>query len=297
MVDTEGMTRFRNSWEIAKRSWAVLRSERSLAWFPVLSFVGNLVVAAAFGLLVYSVSGHGDSGSGSDSGFSLGAMSYVFIGCGYVAAAFVTTYFMSALVAGADTRLQGNEATVSGAIQVANSRLHRILPWALVTATVSMLLRVVASTGRLGEIVASLLGSGWSVFTFLVVPIIVVEDAGPGNALKRSKQLFGSTWGENVVGQFGLSVVGFLAFLPALIVIGLGVASGILLVAVIAVALGVAWLLVVAAVVSALSGIYRTALYRYATTGAVPPAFAGADFQGAFKAKKSQGGFGGFSRN
>ncbi|HEX7521738.1 MAG TPA: DUF6159 family protein [Acidimicrobiia bacterium] len=289
------MSRLRTSWDIAKRSWAVLKAERSLAWFPVLSFLGNAAVAGVFGLLIYGVSGHGDSGSGSGSGFSLGAMSYVFIACWYVAAAFVTTYFMAALVAGADTALQGNDATVSGAMQVANSRLHRILPWALVTATVSILLRALASTGRLGEIVASLLARGWDVFTFLVVPILVVEDVGPGDAFKRSKQLFGKTWGENIAGQFGLSVVAFLAFLPALLVIGLGVASGTMLLAVPAIAVGVAWLLVVAAVVSALSGIYRTALYRYATTGAVPPAFEGADFQGAFKAKKSNGGFGGFS--
>ena len=47
--------------------------------------------------------------------------------------------------------------------------------------------------------------------TFLTVPILVIEDLGVGDALKRSKDLFKKTWGENVIGQFGLGSVGFLA--------------------------------------------------------------------------------------
>ena len=90
--------------------------------------------------------------------------------------------------------------------QVANSRLHRLLPWALVSATVSMILSLLERYGIVGRIVAGLVGLAWNLVTFLTIPILVIEDVGVGDAFKRSKELFKKTWGENVVGQAGLGV-------------------------------------------------------------------------------------------
>jgi hypothetical protein len=41
-------------------------------------------------------------------------------------------------------------------------------------------------------------------------------------------------------------------------------------------------------IISALSGIFRTALYRYATDGAIPGAFVGTDLEHAFGPRKSR---------
>jgi hypothetical protein len=54
------MSRFQTSWEIAKRSWAVLRSDKTLAWFPVLSAIGSLLVIGVLGGL-FAVAGIDDS--------------------------------------------------------------------------------------------------------------------------------------------------------------------------------------------------------------------------------------------
>ena len=117
--------------------------------------------------------------------------------------------------------------------------------------------------------------------TFLVVPILVLEDLGVGDALKRSKDLFKKTWGENVIGQGGLGIVGFLAMIPGVLLVAIGAAMGTAGLIVLG-AVGVAWIIASAVIVSALSGIYRTALYRFAVDGVEPPAFAGADLQNAF---------------
>ena len=71
-----------------------------------------------------------------------------------------------------------------------------------------------SASGIIGTIVARLVGLAWNLVTFLVVPILVLEDLGVGDALKRSKDLFKKTWGENVIGQFGLGAVGFLLVAP-----------------------------------------------------------------------------------
>src|SRR3954454_7695140 len=258
------MSRFQTSWEIAKRSWAVLRSDKTLAWFPVLSALGSLVVFGIIGGL-FLVAGIDDSSTGT----TLQPIGWVLIVVMYLALAMVQTYFLAGLVAGADQRLRGNNSTVRGALEIANSRLHRLLPWAIVTATVTMVLQAIEERfGLLGTIVARLVGLAWQLVTFLVVPILVLEDLGVGDALKRSKDLFKKTWGENVLGQFGLGAVGFVAMFPGLLLIGLGVAIGTVGIVVLG-ALGVAWLIASAVVVSALSGIYRTALYHYAANGQV----------------------------
>src|SRR3954452_1312778 len=287
------MTRFQTSWEIAKRSWAVLKSDKSLAWFPVLSAVASLIVVAIIGGLI-AVAGIDNKATGD----SLQPIGWVLIVVAYLALAMVQTYFLAALVAGADQRLRGNNSTVRLALDIANSRLHRLLPWAVVTATVTMVLQAIEERfGIIGTIVARLVGLAWNLVTFLVVPILVLEDLGVGDALKRSKDLFKKTWGENVLGQFGLGFVGFLLALPGFLLIAIGAAAGTVGLFVLG-GIGVVLLVASAVIVSALSGIYRTALYHSAANGSVPGEFSGIDFDAAFRRRGNRGGmFGSPSSN
>jgi hypothetical protein len=287
------MSRFQTSWEIAKRSWAVLKSDKTLAWFPVLSALGSLLVVGIIGGVI-AVAGI-DSKSTGDS---LQPIGWVLIVVAYLALAMVQTYFLAALVAGADQRLRGNDSTVRTALDIANSRLHRLLPWAIVTATVTMILQAIEERfGLVGRIVAGLVGLAWNLVTFLVVPILVLEDLGVGDALKRSKDLFKKTWGENVIGQGGLGLVGFLAMLPGVLLVAIGAAIGTVGLVVLG-AVGVVWIIASAVIVSALSGIYRTALYHFAANGQVPGEFSDIDFHDAFRPRRLGGGmFGGASNN
>ena len=172
-----------------------------------------------------------------------------------------------------------------GALDVANSRLHRLLPWAIVVATVTVILsRSRSGPGIVGQIVARLVGLAWNLVTFLTVPILVLEDLGVGDALKRSKDLFKQTWGENVSARSASACVGFLAVLPGLLADRHRRARSAPSALVVLGAVGVVVAhLASTVVVAALSGIYRTALYQFAATGEVPGDFAGIDFHGAFR--------------
>jgi hypothetical protein len=281
------MGRFQRSVGLAKASWSVLKSEKQLAWLPVLSFLGSVVVMALFGLAIWATAGK-EMGVDGKEHFSVNGATWVLTACAYVVVAFVQTYFLAALCAGANERLRGFDTTLSRALGVANARLHRILPWAIVSATVSMIIQAIEERfGFLGRIIGALLGAGWAVLTFLTVPIIVFEDVGPIVALKRSGHLLKQTWGENLFAQIGLGLVGFVAALPAVVVGVLGAAAGTLVITVPLVAIAAAWLAIVAAVMAALSGIYRTALYRYAMDGQVPAPFAGLDIEHAFGPKRT----------
>jgi uncharacterized protein DUF6159 len=278
------MERFRRSWELAKASYAVLRADRELLVFPAISFVAFVAIAIAFVLPVLLVGGIVDLETGEYSPAGV-VVAFVF----YVVTYSVGFFFNTALVGAAMIRLNGGDPTVSDGIRVATSRLPQIIGYALIAATVGMILRLISErAGFIGQIVIGLLGLAWSILTFLVVPVLAVEGVGPLTAIKRSGELLRKTWGEQLIGAGGIGVVfALLAFLAILA----GSAVAVLFASVSdALAFGViiATVVVVGAIAligSALGGIYTASLYRYATTGDAG-AFGTDAMAAAFREKK-----------
>ncbi len=265
----------------------MLKSDRSLALFPVWSALASIALIAVLGALGWFTKGTGVPDAAGNAQYTANVATIVIGIALYVGLAFIQTYFLAGLVGSANEVLNGRKTSVGQGMSIASSRISRLLPWAIVSATVSYIMQALEQrAGIFGRIAISLLGAAWSVLTFLTVPIIVFENLGPITALKRSGTLTKQTWGENIMAQVGF---GLLGLLPTLLGVGAivgGVASGTVLIAVPAIAVGVLIILATMTVIAALSGIFRTALYRYATEGTVPGAFAGADLEHAFGAAK-----------
>jgi len=287
-----GAMRIRNSIAIFKASWGVIRDDRELLWLPVISAIATLAVVVSFGVPVVL------TGSDSADGFRLGAMGWVVAAAGYFVAAYVTIFFNAALVSAAHERLSGGDPTLGSALAGARRRAATILPWALLSASVSLFLRAVSErSGIVGRIVVGIIGMAWSLVTFLVLPILVVENVGVGEAVRRSASMFKRTWGENVMGQGGVGLVGFLAVLAGVPVLVLALLTGNAVVAGLGAVVFALWVGVVMVVTSALSGVYQTALYLYASTGELPRGYEPEAIRGAFAARPvraGSGGLGGF---
>jgi len=287
------MGRISRTIELAKASWSVLAKDRELAALPVLSFAANLVVLGVFIALVFLIGGDDLFSTTTDStgqtGFNASPFVYLMGIFAYLAATFVTVFFQTALVSGANESLEGGDPTLASALHGATSRLHRIAPWALLTGSVGLVLQAIEErAGFIGRIVTNLIGAAWRIVTFLVIPVLVVEDVGPIDATKRSAQLFKATWGENLAAQMGFGLLGFLAVIPAFLIGGLAAASGVTAVAIAGIAAAVIWVAVVITIVSALSGIFQMALYRYATTGETPTGFPSDALSQAFGPRKDR---------
>lgn len=259
-----------------KASWRVLSSRKELAVFPMLSGLASLLAGVVFLTpAVFTID--------TDTGNGLTPASYVLFIAFYVVSAYLTIFFNAALISQANIALAGGDPSVAGGLRVAGGNWLRILPWALLSATVSLILRAIEERlGFIGRIIIGMIGMAWTLITYLVLPVIVLEGASTKNSIKRSTEMFRNTWGENVLGNAGIGVFGFLLFLPSVLLVGLGVAAGgatLLVCALIA----VLWGLLAAITVAALSGIYQTALYHYARDGASASAFASADLGHAFR--------------
>jgi hypothetical protein len=181
---------------------------------------------------------------------------------------------VSAIVACATLRMRGGHPTVGDGFRAATACLPMIASWAVVSATVGLVLRIIEDRSqKVGRFVAGLLGAGWTVVSFLVVPILVVENKDPFTALKESTLLLKRTWGQQVAGNFSFGLIFLLLAIPGLVVVVLGFFSG--NVAVIGVCLGLAaiYLILLALVQSALLSIFQAALFLYARNGQVPEGF------------------------
>jgi hypothetical protein len=209
----------------------------------------------------------------------------------YVVQYFVIFYFNAALVGCVLMRLDGGAPTVKDGLRLANSRFATILGYAIISATVGVILRTIQErAGFLGRFITGLFGILWNVATFLVVPVLVARDVGPVQSIKDSASLLKRTWGENVVGQVGLglafSVIQIAIIFGGAAVIGVAVALNFPLLAIPLALLIIVGVLATILFHSALSGIYSAVLYRYASNGDSTIGFDSSALTSAFLPKK-----------
>lgn len=280
--------RLSRSWQLVKASAAILQQDRKLLLFPLISSVAMLAVLASFAIPVLGwMAFGGSSGQGNpatDTAFYV--IGFLF----YLTQYFVIFFFNAALVSAAMVRLDGGTPTLADGLRLAASKWASILGYAAIAATVGMVLRAIAErVGFLGRMVTGLLGAGWTVATYLVVPVLVARDVGPVDAVKESARILKRTWGENLVGQAGLGV----AFaLIQFVVMVLGVAlvasagmSGSVILIVLSLLLAIGAVLLSLLVHGALSGIYAAALYRFATQNGNSQGFDTGALRNAFVVK------------
>lgn len=280
--------RFSRSWALIRASAAVLRQDTELLALPAVSGLATLLVALSFAApFVLWAAGHPQAMEQGEIPPLWLLWGFLF----YLVQYFVIFYFNTALVGAASIRLDGGDPTVRDGLRMANSRLSVIFGYAMVAATVGLLLRAIEErAGAVGKWVVGLLGVAWTVASFLVVPVLVHRDVGPLEALKESAALLKQTWGENLIGQGGVGIVfGLMQLLLWLVVLVpafaalFGQQTALFFALVF---LGVIASLLLGLVQAALSAIYSAALYRHASGLAAGPEFPSALLAGAFAPKR-----------
>lgn len=193
----------------------------------------------------------------------------------------------AALLFAANERLTGaGPGTVDSGFEGARRHVGAIAGWALLSASVSAAIQVAEQRlGIVGRIITKVIGFVWSVATLLALPVLVIEGLGPIDSLKLSGQLLKTTWGENITGNIGFGLLSLAVLVPPGALGAVGVFSGSLAVAVPCIAVAVVLGLAAIVVISALNGIYRVALYRYAVDGTVSGGFEDFAFSQAFRPK------------
>jgi Family of unknown function (DUF6159) len=270
------VSRFARSWQLIQASCDVLRADSALLILPAVSGLATIALAVGFVALAMS---DGSLGAMLESK-SLNAFGplYAWVFCWYVVQYFVVIFFNTALVGAAIALLDGGRPTVGAALKLALNRTGAILGYAVISATVGVLLQALAERlGLIGRLIEATLGLAWTAATFLVVPVLAAEGIGPWQAIERSTALLRQTWGENLIGNAGISLVmSVISSAVGLIGVGSGMVLfqfGHLVLGAVLLFASITTLLLIVLVAAALSAIYAAAVYHYAVVGTPPADF------------------------
>ncbi len=280
------MGRISRGWALTRQSWEVLKSDKSLVIFPVLSAIFAIVATAAIWVPAAIISGlfTGQEVDQSNPVYYIAAAVTAYV------ATFIAIFFNAALAACAVRAMRGEDTTVGQGIGAAMSRLGPILGWTLVTTTVGLLLRALEQRlPLLGQIAVWLVGAAWSVASFFVIPVVALEGGGPVHSLKRSASIVKARWGEGATGAATISV-GTFVISAVIVLVGFGAGAALVSIgqqalAIVVAVFATAAIIVVAMISTALSQIFRVAVYQFAVTGETPAGFDGAMMQAAFSGR------------
>lgn len=266
--------RISRSIELVKASWRILMEDKKLLAFPVMSGIVTLLVIATFILPLIFTNGMLETNT---------IAGIVLLFLFYVVSYFVVIFFNVGLISCVNARLQGKTMTVGEGLSAAARHVGSILVWAIIAATVGLILRMIEErAGFLGQIAAGLVGGVWSLVTMFVVPVLVFEEKGVVESMKGSLALFKKTWGESVVGSLSIGLVFFAIGIVGFVLVLATMMLGNPMVFLAAGALFIVLIAILAILASAMQGIFVVALYTYAKTGQVPSVFNRELVEGAF---------------
>ncbi len=281
------MSNLQNSWELVKASGRVLLQDKSLIVFPVISVVLSIVLIVSFLMPLAFMPALHEAMDGPSGSIVTAGLAFLF----YVLEYFIIFFANAALVGATTIRLRGGTPSVGAGLRIAASRTGSIFVYAMISATVGMVLRAIAErAGFIGRIIVSLLGAAWGIATFLAVPVLVNEQVGPVDAIKRSMDLLKRSWGEQLVAGAGINIVfNWLTFFSILLFLGGFYVTGVLFQSPAAglpfYGLLFFWIVGLSLLRATLSGIFSAALYRFAAEGDAGSAFEPRLIQGAFAPK------------
>jgi hypothetical protein len=252
-------TRLSNGWKLTKTSFKVLRENKQLIVFPILSGASIVLLMGSFTVVLLAAYGWDmENVSDREEGNALVAILGTFIF--YLINYFVVIFFNMALIHCTRMYFNGEEVSIKKGIQFSVSRIGAIFAWSLFAATVGTLLRMLQENfGWIGRIITAVLGIAWSIVTFFVVPIIAYENVGPFEAFKRSGDLMRKKFGESLVATFSFGLVQFIGIAITYVLLFF---IGALIHPIVGVALSLIGAFVVFAIISAAQNIFISAVYH-----------------------------------
>ncbi len=264
---------FSDSWKLTKTAFRLIAEDRALLVFPLVGGLAILAVLVLFVVGTFFLFPQVLSGGATtaDDAAVVGLFVVTYFVC-----SFVSVYATAGLVGAATQKLEGRQPTAADGWRVARGRLGRLVAWSLVTATVGLVIQLIASRvrGIAGSLIGLAGGAAWSVVTYFIIPVLLYEETATWPSLKRSGHLFISNFGRTLVSNVVVGLIVGLGVFAAFVLGILGIWSlvgGATVVGVGLIAAALAVGAVFALIGSAAEGILRAALYRYATTGKIDP--------------------------
>ena len=196
---------------------------------------------------------------------------------------FVIIFFNSGAILYAIKHIRGEEPTFGEVFNELKDRLAHLLGWTAIAATVGIIINSIENQSDfIGKLVAGLIGLSWTVTSFLVLPVLVIERKGPIESLKESAGMLKKSWGEQLIGHFSFGLI-FVALLfgaaiitvPLFLLGEIFILIGFAVIILFGVILGIfQWIL---------QSIFMATLYLYVRENRLPGSFSKTQIDGAIR--------------
>ena len=227
-------------WTLSKLSFSVVKADPELLLYTFLSAMMVFITIAAAAYPGYEAENkEGNHWAMTDPVINPETgeeerqttspyMAWIFLT--YMIGSIIVVFWNSAIIASAHERLTGGDPTIMTGIKVAFSRIHIIILWGIIAGTVGLLLRIARDAANKNSkgpikiaamVVLWLVEIAWWIYTFFIIPMIVLEKKGIREGLRDSRSLFGKTWGENVTSGLGIGFISLVGIVFSLAVAGL----------------------------------------------------------------------------
>ena len=274
--------RLGNGLSLSGRSLVVVVRDKSLLWFPLMSTAMTLLTVWMFYLA-----------AGNDKmmfivNTQVNAVGQQSLNYGYYATVFIAylalygfgVFCSTALVACAYISMTERDSKFRDGIQMAARNLPSLIVFSLFSSTIGVLLSLLDREKHLSRFIRSVLHSGWSLLTYFVIPVIVIEKKNVFSALRRSGQIMEQTWGETLSARFGLGWFLLILNIPTIGFFFYETFTGTLLPGFSALALS--WVLFTVILGTTAKNVLTVVLYLYATSGEAPKGWNAEALRNAF---------------
>jgi uncharacterized membrane protein (DUF485 family) len=268
--------------ELSKQSWRALRRNRQLLVFPLISLLLLTIVVL---LVLFPVAEW--IRRRLTTGDTLQAQVWIGVGGAcllYLVISIIVIFSNTALIGVSLRLINGEAATVGDGFRIALSRVGTIFGYALISATLGVMIRFLIRSGSqannglvkiLSHIIGQTVIAAWSLAVFFAIPVMIVEDLGVSAALKRGVAIFKNTWGERFTGDIAIGSASCLVYLLILIAGGglasIGVAWGLTSFIILGLLVIICGMILINLLYGAVNGIFQASLYHFAVTGSAGP--------------------------
>jgi hypothetical protein len=294
--DTKKTGRVNRGWIAAKSAWTVLKLDKELSVFTLISFIAcALIIGAALAIISFGLPSN--TPWAVDTSYTSNNKSQLLVYLGaLLAIGLVGIYTTAAVVAAALIRYRGGDPTLRDGLSAVRKRFGSLTLYGVFYITVGQILRILEERIPFigAKIVALLADILWSAANIFSIPVIVESEhsVSPLQAVKGSVNVIKKTWAESVVGQISISLI-FVALVALEMIVGifgatLFASSSLSAVSVVLGILTGLAVLTTIIIASTLSGIIKAALYYYAITGEAPEHFSKELLHQAFTKRKAR---------
>lgn len=143
---------------------------------------------------------------------------------------FIFYFFCGVTVNMVDVHLKGGTPKVADGVKDAGKNFVAIMFLAIVSTIINAITSAIRDEKSIvGSIVAGIIDSIWATLSFLLLPAIIIEDAGFGQAMKRVRELHKGNMLLIGIGEIGVrgltSLIGFLWMLLTFGVFYVGIST------------------------------------------------------------------------